>query len=65
MKSVVLTSGDLMDIILDALDRRVPCPVVSLGASESFVLAQETVLSYRQFMRHAEIGRAHVRTPFT
>lgn len=54
MKPVVLTSGDLMDTILEALEHRIPCPVVSLGASESFVLAQETVLSYRQIMQHAE-----------
>jgi len=54
LKPVVLTSGDLMDIILEALERRIPCTIVSLGASESFVLAQETVLSYRQIMQHAE-----------
>jgi hypothetical protein len=43
-----------MDKILYALERRIPCPVVSLGASESFVLAQETLLSYHKFMAHAE-----------
>ena len=53
-KPIVLSSGELMDKILTALDRRKPCPVVSLGASETFVLAQETVLTYRQIIRHAE-----------
>ncbi|MDW7650439.1 MAG: GT-D fold domain-containing glycosyltransferase [Bacillota bacterium] len=54
MKPTKLSSGELMDMILRALDRQLPLAVVSLGASESFVLAQETVLPYREFMRHAE-----------
>jgi hypothetical protein len=54
MKPIILNSGQLMDKILDALDRKLPCPVVSLGASETFVLAQESVLSVRKIMRHAE-----------
>lgn len=54
LRPVVLSSGDLMDMILDALNRRAPCPVVSLGASETFVVAQDTVLSYRKIMNHAE-----------
>jgi hypothetical protein len=48
-----------MDKILYALKHRLPCPVVSLGATESFVLAQDTVLSYRQLMRHAEFAVAN------
>jgi hypothetical protein len=60
LKPVVLNSGELMDVILDALKRRLPCPVVSLGASESFVLAQNTILSYKEFMSHAEAGVANV-----
>ncbi len=54
MKPTELSSGKLMDMILAALDRRIPYAVVSLGASESFVLAQETVLPHHMFMRHAE-----------
>ncbi len=54
MKPVVLSSGELMDKILEALDKKIPCPVVSLGASETFVLAQESVLSLPQILRHAE-----------
>jgi len=51
---MILSSGELMAKILYALEHRIPCPVVSLGATESFVLAQETVLSYKQIMRHDE-----------
>lgn len=54
MKPTILGSAQLMDIILDALKRRAPLPVVSLGATESFVLAQNTVLSMREVMSHAE-----------
>lgn len=54
MKPTVLNSAQLMNNILFALERRTPCAVVSLGASESFVLAQGTVLSLRQVMMHAE-----------
>lgn len=54
MKPVILGSAQLMDIILDALKRREPLPVVSLGATESFVLAQNTVLSMSEIMSHAE-----------
>ena len=53
-KPIVLSGGELMDKILTALNHRKPCPVVSLGASETFVLAQETVLTTRQIARHAE-----------
>ena len=54
MKPIKLNSGELMDKILHALDRDKPYSVVSLGASESFVLAQDTVLTHRQILRHAE-----------
>jgi len=51
---IVLSSSELMNLIIYALNHRIPCPVVSLGASESFVLAQDTVLSIRKILRHAE-----------
>lgn len=54
MESIVLSSKELLDKIIHALEHRLPCPVVSLGASETFVLAQGTVLSLRQVLRHAE-----------
>jgi hypothetical protein len=57
MKPTVLSSAELMDKLLSALEHCAPLAVVSLGASESFVLAQETVLPYHTFMKHAE---AHV-----
>lgn len=57
---MILNSGELMTKILYALEHRLPCPVVSLGATESFVLAQETVLTTRQIMTHAEAGVANL-----
>ncbi len=59
MKPTVLNSSDLMDMLLKALEQNLPCSVVSLGASESFVLAQETILSYRRIMMHAEASVAN------
>lgn len=60
MKPIVLSSGELMDMILAAINRSDPFSVVSLGASESFVLAQETVMPYYEFMRHAEAQVANL-----
>ena len=57
---MILNSGELMTKILYALEHHLPCPVVSLGATESFVLAQETVLTTRQIMTHAEAGVANL-----
>lgn len=59
MKSIVLNSGQLMDKLIAALESRTPCPVVSLGATETFVLAQHNVLSLRQILRHAEADVAN------
>lgn len=60
MKPKVLNSSELLDNIINALDYRVPCSVVSLGATETFVLAQNTVLSIRQVMNHAEAKVANL-----
>ncbi|HEU4963895.1 MAG TPA: GT-D fold domain-containing glycosyltransferase [Bacilli bacterium] len=49
-----LHSSKLMDKILDALDDREPLSVVNVGATESFVMAQYTVLSEEEFMNHDE-----------
>lgn len=59
-KKMILSSGELMTKILHALEHRLPCAVVSLGATESFVLAQETVLTRQQFMGHAEARTANL-----
>ncbi len=57
---MILNSGELMTKILHALEQHLPCSVVSLGATETFVLAQETVLTQRQIMTHAEAKVANL-----
>ncbi len=54
MESQVLTSSELMDKIVGALRRNAPLSVVSVGATESFVIAQYTILSEEEFMNHPE-----------
>jgi hypothetical protein len=49
-----LNSGELMDRIIQALDDNTPLSVVSIGSTESYVMAQYTVMSERRFMRHRE-----------
>ncbi|MGI6096878.1 MAG: GT-D fold domain-containing glycosyltransferase [Dethiobacteria bacterium] len=55
-----LDSGRLMDFILNALEQRLPCSIVSVGATESFVLAQYKVLSEKEFMSHPEARVANL-----
>ncbi|HHX76791.1 MAG TPA: hypothetical protein GX697_00350 [Firmicutes bacterium] len=55
MKSQYLNSSELMDYIIISLANKRPLSVVSLGVSETFVLAQYNLLSYKEFMKHAEI----------
>ncbi|SEN04806.1 GT-D fold domain-containing glycosyltransferase [Paenibacillus sp. OV219] len=52
-----LTTGQVLDRILYSLDRRLPLSVVSVGVTETHVLAQYEVYSEEQFMNHPE---AHV-----
>lgn len=59
MKSEVLNSSQLMDLILHCLGKGKPLSVVSLGASETFVLAQYNLLSEEEFMNHAEAKQAN------
>jgi hypothetical protein len=54
MANTVLNSSQLMDQILMALDEKRPLSVVSVGATETFVMAQYTVLSEEEFMNHPE-----------
>ncbi len=49
-----LTSRELMDIILNALIKKEPCSIVSVGATEAFVMAQYTLFSEEEFMRDPE-----------
>ncbi|MED0963328.1 GT-D fold domain-containing glycosyltransferase [Bacillus paramycoides] len=52
--SVILTSSMLMDKILKALEKKEPLSVISVGATETFVMSQYTVLSEEEFMNHPE-----------
>lgn len=54
MKAKVLNSGELMDRIIRALDEKTPLSVISVGSTESCVMAQYKVLSEKRFMRHRE-----------
>jgi hypothetical protein len=56
-KPTILGSAGLLDSIIQALDGKKPFSVVSVGATETFVLAQYTVLKEEEFMTHPE---AHV-----
>lgn len=49
-----IDSSKLLNIIIKALDEKKPLSVVSLGATESYVLAQYTILSEKEFMNHSQ-----------
>ncbi|MDQ1002254.1 hypothetical protein QFZ28_002654 [Neobacillus niacini] len=50
----LLNSEMLMDKILFALNNKKPLSVISVGATESFVMAQYTIFSEEEFMNHPE-----------
>lgn len=50
----LLNSAQLMDRVLHALDQKQPLSVISVGATESFVMAQYSVLSEDEFLNHPE-----------
>ena len=54
-----LSSGQLMDKILHALEAKEPLSVVSVGATEAFVMAQYTLFSEEEFMSHREAYNAN------
>lgn len=49
-----LSSRKLMDKVITALDKKKPLSVVSVGATQSYVLAQYTILTEKEFMKHNE-----------
>ncbi len=51
----LLSSGQLMDKILHALEAKKPLSIVSVGATEAFVMAQYTIYSEEEFMNHREV----------
>lgn len=52
--SIQLTSSELLDKIIDALNRKQPLSVVSVGYTESFVMAQYAILSENEIMDDPE-----------
>ncbi|MEN6325097.1 MAG: GT-D fold domain-containing glycosyltransferase [Syntrophomonas sp.] len=58
-KTQLLSSGQLMDKILQALEAKEPLSVVSVGATEAFVMAQYSIYSEEEFMNHREAYNAN------
>lgn len=56
---VILGSQELMDKIIEALQHKTPFSVVSVGATEAFVMAQYTIYSETEFMSHREAFNAN------
>lgn len=54
-----LDSSQLMNKIIEALDRQKPLAVVSVGQTEAFVMAQYAVFSEKEFMNHREAYNAN------
>ncbi len=54
MKPRLLSSSELMDLLTNALHDKIAFSVVSVGTTESFVLAQYTILRETEFMGHKE-----------
>ena len=57
----LMNSTQIMDRILAALQQKQPLSVISVGATESFVMAQYTVLSEEEFLQHPEAKIANQR----
>ena len=58
--SPMLNSAQLLDKIQNALERKEGCSVISVGATEAFVMAQYTIYSEEEFMRHGEAENANM-----
>ncbi len=50
----ILNSQQLLQKIITALDKQEPCSVVSVGATEAFVMAQYSLFTEEEFMNHPE-----------
>lgn len=58
--SPMLNSTQLLDKIRNALERKEGCSVISVGATEAFVMAQYTIYSEEEFMKHGEAENANM-----
>ena len=54
-----LSSSELMDRLITALDCKEPLSVVSVGQTEAFVMAQYAIYSEEEFMSHREAYNAN------
>lgn len=59
MSARILSSGQLMNRIIRSLNRKSPLSVISIGSTESFVMAQYHILSEEEFMNHREAKRTN------
>jgi len=50
----LLSNCELLDIIIEALTQKTPLSVVSVGATEAFVMAQYTLFSEAEIISHPE-----------
>ncbi|MCL6573699.1 MAG: glycosyltransferase [Bacillus sp. (in: Bacteria)] len=50
----ILSSGEVLDKVLFALKNKFPYAVISVGATEAFVMAQYHLLSEKEIMNHPE-----------
>lgn len=66
ISSRFLNSLAVLDLIIKALDRNEPLSIVSVGATEAFVMAQYTIYSEEEFMVHpeAQIANMGIQTGF-
>lgn len=58
----VLNSGEVMDKVIDALMHKIPYAVISVGATEAFVMAQYHIMPEEEFMNHPEASVAFAKT---
>lgn len=54
-----ISSAQLMDRIIYALEHKEPLSIVSVGQTEAFVMAQYTIYSEEEFMSHREAYNAN------
>jgi hypothetical protein len=53
-ESKILNSSELMDKLLETLRNKQPLSVISVGTTESFIMAQYTIMPEEEFMKHSE-----------
>jgi hypothetical protein len=59
-KQTVLSCSELLDKIINALETKTPLSIVSMGATEAFVMAQYSIYPEEEFMQHREAYNANL-----